>query len=84
MRALLQEARESGCTDVHIIGGQPPRLRRLTELEPVGKKLSHAVGGQRQHDVAHRAVAGQVEQVQRIERIHVTSLASGTYTASKS
>jgi twitching motility protein PilT len=39
IRALLGEARASGCTDVHIVGGQPPRLRRLAELEPIGDAL---------------------------------------------
>jgi twitching motility protein PilT len=39
IRALLAEARAAGCTDVHIVGGQPPRLRRLAELEPVGDAL---------------------------------------------
>lgn len=42
IRALLREAREAGCTDVHVIGGQPARLRRLAELEPVGPVLETA------------------------------------------
>jgi twitching motility protein PilT len=43
IRALLAEARAAGCTDVHIVGGQPPRLRRLAELEPVGDALPSAM-----------------------------------------
>jgi twitching motility protein PilT len=43
IRALLGEARSAGCTDVHIVGGQPPRLRRLAELEPVGDALPSAL-----------------------------------------
>jgi twitching motility protein PilT len=43
IRALLGEARQSGCTDVHIVGGQPPRLRRLAELEPIGDALPTAL-----------------------------------------
>ncbi|PRP92222.1 Twitching mobility protein [Enhygromyxa salina] len=39
MRALLCEARAAGCTDVHVTGGQPARLRRLAELAPVGDAL---------------------------------------------
>ncbi|WP_146660298.1 type IV pilus twitching motility protein PilT, partial [Enhygromyxa salina] len=42
IRALLREAREAGCTDVHVIGGQPARLRRLAELEPMGPVLETA------------------------------------------
>jgi twitching motility protein PilT len=40
--ALLREARESGCTDVHVVGGQPARLRRLSQLEGVGDPLPAA------------------------------------------
>jgi twitching motility protein PilT len=43
IRALLGEARSAGCTDVHIVGGQPPRLRRLAELEPIGDALPTAL-----------------------------------------
>jgi twitching motility protein PilT len=42
MHALLREARESGSTDVHVIGGQPARLRRLGELVMVGDPLPPA------------------------------------------
>jgi twitching motility protein PilT len=39
MHALLREAREAGSTDVHMVGGQPARLRRLGELLEIGGPL---------------------------------------------
>jgi hypothetical protein len=42
MHALLREARESGSTDVHVVGGQPARLRRLGELVEIGDPLPTA------------------------------------------
>lgn len=43
IRALLEEARTAGCTDVHVVGGQPARLRRLAELEAIGEPLPTAM-----------------------------------------
>ncbi len=40
--ALLREARESGCSDVHLVGGLPARLRRLGELIKVGDPIPEA------------------------------------------
>ena len=42
IHALLREARESGCSDVHLVGGMPARLRRLGELLPIGDPLPEA------------------------------------------
>jgi twitching motility protein PilT len=39
VHALLREARESGCSDVHLVGGMPARLRRLGELLPIGEPI---------------------------------------------
>jgi twitching motility protein PilT len=39
VQALLREARESGCSDVHLVGGMPARLRRLGELLPIGDAI---------------------------------------------
>ncbi|MFO7565892.1 MAG: PilT/PilU family type 4a pilus ATPase [Enhygromyxa sp.] len=39
MLALLHEARDAGATDVHVLGGQPARLRRLGELLAIGDPL---------------------------------------------
>lgn len=40
--ALLREARESGCSDVHLVGNMPARMRRLAELLPVGEVIPEA------------------------------------------
>lgn len=37
--ALLREAREAGCSDVHLVGNMPARMRRLAELLPVGEVI---------------------------------------------
>lgn len=40
--ALLREAREAGCSDVHLVGNMPARMRRLAELLPIGEVIPEA------------------------------------------
>lgn len=39
MLAMLTEAREAGCSDVHLAAHQPARMRRLGQLSPVGEAI---------------------------------------------
>lgn len=61
--ALLGEARESGSTDVHVIGGQPARLRRLGELITVGDPLPAAGVEQMLLPLLEQAGAGAQAQL---------------------
>lgn len=40
MLAMLTEARESGASDLHLVGDQPARFRRLGSLSPVGPAIA--------------------------------------------
>ncbi|WP_053335462.1 type IV pilus twitching motility protein PilT [Plesiocystis pacifica] len=40
MLAMLTEARESGASDIHLVGDQPARFRRLGSLSPVGPAIA--------------------------------------------
>ncbi|HLT39249.1 MAG TPA: PilT/PilU family type 4a pilus ATPase, partial [Enhygromyxa sp.] len=63
MHALLREARESGATDVHVIGGQPARLRRLGELIEIGDPLPVAGVEQMLMPLLEQAGAGAQAQL---------------------
>ena len=66
MHALLREARESGSTDVHLVGGQPARLRRLGELLEIGDPLPAAGVEQMLMPLLEHAGAGAREQLEQL------------------
>jgi twitching motility protein PilT len=64
--ALLREARESGSTDVHVVGGQPARLRRLGELITVGDPLPADQIQAMLRPLLEQAGSSSVEQLQQL------------------
>ena len=40
LRKLLEEARRARASDLHVVAGQPARIRRAESLEPVGEVLT--------------------------------------------
>ncbi len=66
IHALLREARESGSTDVHVIGGQPARLRRLGELVAVGEPIPVAELEPMLMPLLDQAGAGAIAQLEEL------------------
>ncbi|MFV8754065.1 type IV pilus twitching motility protein PilT [Nannocystaceae bacterium ST9] len=64
--ALLREARESGCSDVHLVGNMPARLRRLGELLEVGDPIPDAGARQMLDCLLAQAGPRAREQLERL------------------
>ncbi|MCA9685394.1 MAG: PilT/PilU family type 4a pilus ATPase, partial [Myxococcales bacterium] len=66
MLAMLDEARQSGCSDVHVVAGQPARLRRLAELNTVGDALPDATVEQMLMPLLEQAGPAMREQLETL------------------